>query len=58
MKYKVVGNLIDLADGSVGEPGSFVNLSAEEAKYPHNKAHIDEGRLVQVPKEEKEGGDK
>jgi hypothetical protein len=59
VKYKVVGGLIDLADGSPGEPGSFVNLSAEEAKDPHNEALISEGRLVKASEkaDKKEGGD-
>jgi len=45
-KYRNVGGLTDLADGSIAEPGADVNLTKEEQTDPHNAALIEDGRLV------------
>lgn len=46
MKYTNVGNLTDLADGRIAEPGQSVELSADQADDPHNKRLIESGQLV------------
>lgn len=46
----------DLADGKVLAPGETVDLSAEQAKEPHNKRLIDEGALVK-PSAKKQSDD-
>jgi len=45
-KFRNVGSLTDLADGSICEPGADVSLTKEAQADPHNAALIDEGHLV------------
>jgi hypothetical protein len=43
-----------LASGRAGVPGETFDLSAEEAKDPHNKRLLDEGHILAVePKAKK-----
>jgi hypothetical protein len=49
-KFRNAGNLTDLADGSIAEPGAEVDLSKEAQNDPHNQALIESGRLVATTK--------
>jgi hypothetical protein len=52
-EFRVVENHpVDLTGGQVVAAGEFVELDAAEQKDPHNKALIDEGALLPVPKKE------
>lgn len=44
----------DLHDGRSLEPGTEVNLSADDLKEPHNTALIEDGRLTSIPETDDE----
>jgi len=45
-KFRNVGALTDLADGSICGPGADVTLTKEAQTDPHNAALIESGHLV------------
>jgi hypothetical protein len=50
MKYKLISkHPEDLTSGVMVGPGEVVDLSAEEARTPHNQRLIAAGKLVEIP---------
>jgi len=47
-KFRNVGGLTDLADGSIAEPGAEVSLTKDAQADPHNAALIESGRLAPI----------
>jgi len=45
-KFRNVGGLTDLADGSIAEPWAEVTLTKEAQADPHNAALIESGQLA------------
>jgi hypothetical protein len=51
------GSERNLASGRMLTPGETFDLSAEEAKDPHNQRLIEEGHLLKVEKKKEETKD-